>query len=354
MITVRRAGLAVVTDLGRPGLARHGIPAGGAADQYSAVVANVLAGNAEGDPLIEVTASDFTFTADRAALVAVAGAPATVTVGQRLARAWEPVCVAAHEQVSITGIHAGLRVYVAVNGLWGVPRVFGSCAPNTQLGVGTWLRTGSQVTVRTDYCPIDHPVFRLPVFALGARPPRFGSPWTIDVTTGPDSAEVTAATETLASATYTVRPDSDHIGLRLAGPVPRRTATTEMLSKGVPAGAVAGVTARPSGHRGLSGSRGRDPGRPIRARPGQARPDHPVPALHGRRGRRGAAAAAAQPRRARRPCPHGVREREHSAPDRGQIWINGTAVEHRIEETGCDDGDDEGFGAVRSATYGVS
>src|SRR5215207_2802832 len=238
MITVRRAGLAVVTDLGRPGLARHGIPAGGAADQYSAVVANVLAGNAEGDPLIEVTASDFTFTADRAALVAVAGAPATVTVGQRLARAWEPVCVAAHEQVSITGIHAGLRVYVAVNGLWGVPRVYGSCAPNAQLGVGTWLRTGSQVTVRTDYCPIDHPVFRLPVFALGARPPRFGSPWTIDVTTGPDSAEVTAATETLASATYTVRPDSDHIGLRLAGPVPRRTATTEMLSKGVPAGAV--------------------------------------------------------------------------------------------------------------------
>lgn len=236
MITVRRAGLAVVTDLGRPGLARHGIPAGGAADQYSAAVANILAGNAEGDPLIEITASDFVFTPARAALVAITGAPATTTVGRWPRRAWAPVCVAAHERVSITGIHAGLRVYVAVNGWCEALRVLGSCAPDARLGVGTWLRSGTAVEVHSDYQPIDHPVFRHPVFSLGARPPRFGSPWTIDVTSGPDATEV--APDILTSAVYTVRPDSDHIGLRLAGPMPPRMAKSEVLSKGAPAGAV--------------------------------------------------------------------------------------------------------------------
>ncbi len=237
MITVRRAGLAAVTDLGRPGLARHGIPAGGAADQYSAAVANILAGNAEGGPLIEVTASDFAFTVADDALIAITGAPATITAGPppaRALRAWEPVCVAAGEQMSITGISGGLRVYVAVNGAWDVPRVLGSCAPNAQLGAGTWLRAGSEVTVRSAYRAVDHPVYRHPVFAVGARPPRFGSPWTIDVTAGPDADEVTGALD----GTFTVRPDSDAVGLRLAGPVPRRAAGAELVSKGVPAGAV--------------------------------------------------------------------------------------------------------------------
>lgn len=238
MIAVRRAGLAAVTDLGRPGLARQGIPAGGAADQYSAAVANILVGNAEDGPLIEVTASDFVFTAAHAALVAVTGAPATVTVGRWPVRTWEPICVGQRETVSITAIHSGLRVYVAVNGRWQVPHVFGSCAPNAQLGVGTWLRGGDSVEVRSDYRPIDHPVLRHPVFSFGARPPRFGSPYTIEVTTGPDSADVSAAVETLESAEYTVRPESDHVGLRLAGPVPSRRAAAEVLSKGVPAGAV--------------------------------------------------------------------------------------------------------------------
>lgn len=265
MITVRRAGLAAVTDLGRPGLARHGIPAGGAADQYSAAVANILAGNAEGGPLIEVTASNFAFTVADDALIAITGAPATITAGPppagparaaapppaappsapvgpppagrravRVLRAWEPVCVAAGELVTVTGISGGLRVYVAVNGEWEVSRMLGSCAPNAQLGAGTWLRAGSEVAVRSAYRPVDHPVYRHPVFAVGARPPRFGSPWTIDVTTGPDADEVTGALD----GTYTVRPDSDAVGLRLAGPVPRRAASTELLSKGVPAGAV--------------------------------------------------------------------------------------------------------------------
>lgn len=231
MILVRRAGLAAVTDLGRPGLARQGIPAGGAADQYSAAVANILAGNPEDAPLIEVTASDFGFTTDRAAFLAVTGAPVTVTVGGSVRRTWEPLCVAAHERVELTGLTGGLRVYVAVNGDWRVHRTLGSCAAAPELGIRTWLRAGAAIDVRDGYRPDGYPVF-----VLGARRPRFPDPLTLDITAGPDADESVA--ETLTAATYEVKADSDDVGVRLDGPVPAGVARTDLLSKGVPAGAV--------------------------------------------------------------------------------------------------------------------
>ncbi|WP_370947053.1 biotin-dependent carboxyltransferase family protein [Amycolatopsis sp. cg5] len=230
MITVRRAGLAAVTDLGRPGFARQGLPAGGAADQYSASVANILAGNAENSPLIEVTASDFAFTTDRPAFLAITGAPVTVTVNGSRRRAWEPLCVNAHDLVELTGL-TGLRAYVAVNGDWHVDRTLGSCAAAPELGVRPWLRAGSVVDVRDGHRPVDHPVF-----VLGAVAPRFPDPLTIDITAGPDADEAVAAALTIG--TYTAKADSDDIGVRLDGPVPTGVAKTDLLSKGVPPGAV--------------------------------------------------------------------------------------------------------------------
>ncbi|MFD8492749.1 allophanate hydrolase [Amycolatopsis sp. NPDC059657] len=228
MIRVLRAGLAAATDLGRPGFARQGLPAGGAADQYSAAVANILVGNAENTPLIEVTASDFAFTTDRPALLAVTGAAVTVNGSAR--RAWEPLCVNAHDHVELTRL-TGLRAYVAVNGDWHVDRTLGSCAAAPELGVRTWLRAGATIDVRDGYRPVDHPVF-----VLGAREPRLPDPLTIDITAGPDADETVAAA--LTTATYTVKADSDDIGVRLDGPVPPGVAKTDLLSKGVPPGAV--------------------------------------------------------------------------------------------------------------------
>jgi biotin-dependent carboxylase-like uncharacterized protein len=236
VLTVHRAGIAAVTDLGRPGLTRAGIPSNGAADQYSAAVANLLAGNAEADPLIEVTATAFGFTATRAVRIAVTGAPADVTAGGRAGPMWRPMQVAAGERVGIDRIRDGLRTYVAVHGSLDVPRVLGSCAPDPLLGVGNWLRRGSRVALAGGRRAGGHPTDGgLPTDALA---PRFGSPWTIDVTDGPDAADFADLGDTLLAADYTVSPTSNHIGLRLCGPPPARTGPPEVLSRGVPVGAV--------------------------------------------------------------------------------------------------------------------
>ncbi|WPB89347.1 5-oxoprolinase subunit C family protein [Streptomyces malaysiensis] len=237
-LTVLRAGLATVTDLGRSGLSRSGIPVGGAADQYSATVANVLVGNAPHDPLIEVTATGFSFTASRDLLISVTGAPAKLTVAGRPCPTWGPVGIAADEPVTIDGIHQGLRVYLAVHGQLNAPRILGSCAPDSLLQVGTRLTPGVHIAVDSDYHHRDHPIFGIPLFRLDVPRFRFGDPWTVEVTDGPDLPDFPDADETLLSHDYTVSPDSDHIGLRLAGPMPRRTSTTELLSRGVPVGTV--------------------------------------------------------------------------------------------------------------------
>jgi biotin-dependent carboxylase-like uncharacterized protein len=227
-LAVERAGIAAVTDLGRPGLSRAGIPANGAADQHSAGVANLLAGNPEGAPLLEVTATALAFRASRAVVIAVTGAPCTLTVDGRPAPMWRPVRVPAGERVGVTAIREGLRVYVAVHGSLDVPRVLGSCAPDSLLGIGTWLRPGTRL-------PLASVALAPPDLDARATPPRFGSPWTVDVTDGPEAADFDGS---LYDAEYTLSHASNHIGLRLHGPCPVTPRSGELLSRGVPMGAV--------------------------------------------------------------------------------------------------------------------
>lgn len=270
-LTIKAAGLATVQDLGRVGRSHHGLPANGALDQYSARVANVLCGNDERVPLVEITALDFACTPSTDILVAVTGAPALLTVDGTARSQWEPVSVRAGETLRVTDIRVGLRVYLAVLGSFEADYLQGSCAPDTILGFGHALRAGDELTLRTACPPLDHPYSRIPLFRLrapaaaftgshlammhraprltcspgwgsGGRPPeeRSTASWTIDVTDGPDQAEFGDSASRLYDTPFTVSPQSNHIGLRLRTdtPLPRRTTSGEVLSRGVPVGAV--------------------------------------------------------------------------------------------------------------------
>ncbi|MFG3024601.1 biotin-dependent carboxyltransferase family protein [Streptomyces sp. NPDC048254] len=240
-LIVHRAGLTTVQDLGRPGRSRHGLPVNGAPDQYAARVANVLTGNDESAPLLEITAADFGCTPSADVLVAVTGAPADLTVDDVPRPRWEPVVVRAGETIRVTGIRVGVRAYLAVHGSVETPYLLGSCAPDTILGFGRTLRDGDQIAVRTALrAPIGHPVYGIPLFRVHASVPRLAetTAWTIDVTDGPDLAEFGDSADRLFRSEFTVTPQSNHIGLRMSGDVPRRTATGEVLSRGVPVGAI--------------------------------------------------------------------------------------------------------------------
>lgn len=237
-IRVETASIALVTDLGRTRGPAQGLPVNGALDQYSARVANILVANPEHAPLVEVTAYDFAFTAEVDLLLSVTGAPMTVEIDGVARRMWEPVSVAAGQRVQLSAMAEGLRTYIAVHGSFDVPLLLGSCAPDTVAGFGVVLAAGSRLDVRAPVAPIVNPYFDMSLFNLDVLIPYIGDDALIDVTDGPDAGQFRGAGARLFEGTYTVTAKSNHIGMRMAGELPIRSSSEEMISRGIPIGAV--------------------------------------------------------------------------------------------------------------------
>ncbi|PTT60981.1 biotin-dependent carboxyltransferase family protein [Arthrobacter sp. HMWF013] len=237
-LIIQQPGNSVVTDLGRFRGPRFGLPVNGALDQFSARAANILTGNDDGAPLLEITALDFRMRATTDILIAVTGAPLHLTVGGRECQQWEPVSVRAGETVALRRMTGGLRAYVAVHGSVEAPVLLGSCAPDTVVGFGLRLTEGTELKTSRSVAPIRQPYFDLPLFRLGLTRPEFSSQAVVEVTDGPDVDEFGDTAELLFTTDYTVSGRSNHIGLRLGGALPERQSSAEVLSRGVPVGAI--------------------------------------------------------------------------------------------------------------------
>ncbi|MEK8169777.1 hypothetical protein NKH77_08090 [Streptomyces sp. M19] len=189
----------------------------------------------------------------------------------------------------------------------------GSCAPDSMIGFGTHLGPAPP-------CPCCAPIRRWSTG--GSAPPSStsASPERGPGLRGPGRCRragrrrVRPGLQRLYDAPYTVTPRINHVGMRVAGPVPRRSVSGEVLSRGVPVGAIEAPTGdellvlmRGRGSRRVSGARGRHLARPGRRGAAQTRAGDPLPPDDRlRRHRRvpGAAAAAGPCRAA---CAHGVR-----------------------------------------------
>jgi biotin-dependent carboxylase-like uncharacterized protein len=234
-ITIEAAGLAAVQDLGRPGHGDKGIAANGASDRRSAQMANVLVGNAPGTPLLEVTGSALTLHFNVDALVSVTGGDTQPLVSGRPAPTWDPFVVEANATLVLPPPERGWRVYVAVAGGIRARQVLGSVSPDPMLGVGRQLTRGDRLDLNSCVCGFDHPHYVHPLFRLGARRPTWRATAVVDVTPGPELDEFE---EGELGGPWTVSPQSDQIGIRAEGTTPTRSVRSEILSRGVPVGAV--------------------------------------------------------------------------------------------------------------------
>lgn len=237
-ITVAKAGRAAITDLGRrrgPGM---GVPVNGALDQYSARVANILVANDENAPLVEALAFDIAFVPSVDILIAVTGARMSLTVGGAERPMWEPVPVAAGQEVVLSDMSGGMRTYVSVHGGFDVAELLGSCAPDSVIEFGEVFVDGGEIALHASTASPINPYFGISLFNLGVDIPYFGDTAVIDVTDGPDVDEFAGTADRLLRAPYIVSTRSNHIGLRLHGDLPERSTSGEMISRGVPVGAV--------------------------------------------------------------------------------------------------------------------
>ena len=245
-IAVDDAGLfTTVQDLGRPGHARLGVSAAGAADATALVVANRLAGNPDGAAALEMTLKGGRFRFETEAYVALAGADMQATIDGRPLPAWSAAPVPAGATLACGMAATGARSILAVRGGIRVPPVLGSASTHVPSGLGGHegraLRTGDRLTIGDASAGASLPMARrvdAPDFLAGAAAAP-GAVVTLRVTAAAQTDAFDAPSRRLlVDGEYRVGSASDRMGLRLEGaPIPPPAGGT-MLTEGMPLGAV--------------------------------------------------------------------------------------------------------------------
>ncbi|VXC48733.1 Allophanate hydrolase subunit 1 [Arthrobacter sp. 9V] len=240
----------LIQDLGRRGYGPLGVSAAGALDRASLRRANRLVGNAPTAAAIESVNGGLTVQAVGDQVVAVTGAPVTLTIespswfesddgdvqpgATRNVPMASPFALLDGEVLTLGAPESGFRNYVAIRGGVDVPEVLGSRSADTMSGIGPAPLVVRQVLAAGDNTAST---------AVGApelQPEFPGSGVTVlDVVPGPRADWFDQeALDSLCSQEWLVTPQSNRVGMRLDGTPLKRTREGELPSEGTMAGAL--------------------------------------------------------------------------------------------------------------------
>lgn len=236
MLTVLDPGiLTTIQDAGRWGYQAYGVPVSGAMDVDALRAANQLALNLPDEAAIEIH-SPVVLQTDAPHLVALTGADAHLRVDGRALPMWMSIFARAGSTIEIAPTRAGGWIYLAVHGGIDVPRVLGSKATflRGKFGglAGRALVAGDQIRVGA---PSRGDLSAAAGQSIAARVYRAD----IRIVLGPHDDWFTAeAIAALTRAQYHVTENADRMGYRLRGVMLTRARAEELLSVGVPLGAI--------------------------------------------------------------------------------------------------------------------
>jgi antagonist of KipI len=228
-VSVVRAGMqTTVQDLGRRGHLAEGVPAGGAADPFALRVANLLVGNAEDLPALEVTLIGPELEFAEAAWIAVCGARFENVP------AWRPVRVEAGGRIRFGKRLQGCRAYLSIAGGFDVEPVMGGRGTLLSAGIGGFqgralrdldvLRSVRSERNLSGHWSIDERVL-----------PHYSPEPTVRVIPGAHAEEFG---EALYTGRFGVCARSNRMGIRLEGPRLARAGSGDLVSTAVAPGTI--------------------------------------------------------------------------------------------------------------------
>ena len=229
--------LTTVQDVGRYGYQQYGVPPSGALDNFAFRIGNLLAGNDESAASLEITLFGCRLRVLRETTVAVTGADLGAALNCNPFPTWQTVTAKSGDVLSFPRINSGCRAYLALTGGLDVPLVMGSAATCVRAGIGGLegrpLRRGdilhaaaAALTERKLVIPKEY----LPVY---------GSQLELRVRLGPQDDYFTGeGIKTFLHSDYAVSAQSDRMGYRLDGPPIKHKGKADIVSDGVPSGAV--------------------------------------------------------------------------------------------------------------------
>jgi len=232
----------LIQDLGRAGRAGLGVSAAGALDRASLRRANRLVGNAASAAVIETVAGGLQVRAVGDQVLAVTGAPGelTITAGDdgvasdRTVPMATPFALLDGETLSLGAPASGFRSYVALRGGVDVPPVLGSRSTDTLAGLGPAPLAAGQTLAAggsTESGVVGHPEVQPDFPDAGVT--------VLDVVPGPRADWFDrAALDAFTAQEWTVKPQSNRVGMRLDGTPLSRTRDGELASEGTVSGAL--------------------------------------------------------------------------------------------------------------------
>ncbi len=229
LVVVAPGALTTIQDRGRPGYASMGVSESGAFDRSAYEAGRLLLGSLTGAAALEVVLGGLRLRATGPTRSVLTGGQVAATVGGREVRLGEPFDIDQGEELALRHCSAGIRVYVSFAGGIDVPPALGSRSTDLLSGLGPAplragdllpLGTGSQGAEVAEAPSLIEPTND--TVTLEVLPgPR--TDWLVD----PDLA-----------GEWTVSPDSNRVGVRLAGPAVALNRTDQLSSEGVVRGAI--------------------------------------------------------------------------------------------------------------------
>jgi antagonist of KipI len=231
--------LTTVQDLGRYGYQRYGVPVSGALDQFALRAGQRLVGNADEAAGLEITLIGPHLRFLSPTVMAITGANLDPRLDGRSVPMWQAVTVDEGTILAFGDVRDGVRAYLAVAGGLDVPPVLCSRSTYTRSKLGGIegrpIKAGDRL-----------PGVAVPVIE-GARSrrlprrlvPTYGHRHALRVILGPqDDAFSEEGLRAFLTSTYEVSEQSDRIGYRLKGPTIGHRASPDIISDGIPLGAV--------------------------------------------------------------------------------------------------------------------
>jgi len=229
--------LTTIQDEGRRGFRHVGVPVSGALDRNGLILTNSLVANAQGAACLEIMGSGPEFKVlSSSARIALLGGSLEIAGREKLVPSGETTRVAKGEVVRVRLGGDALCSYLAIEGGFDLPLCLDSRSTYIRAGFGglsgRQLRSGDIL-----HGSLDDVAARAEVCLSEARDLRLDQP--IRVVLGPQDDHFTdEAIEAFLSGVYTITPESDRMGFRLAGPTLAHKGDYNLVSDGIVAGSI--------------------------------------------------------------------------------------------------------------------
>lgn len=230
--------MTTVQDFGRTGFQKDGFSVSGAMDKRSVKIANMLVENPESEAVLEfmLVGPTIQFTSDT--IIAITGGDFDPHINGEPAPMYTAIYANKGDVLELKFAKTGIWGYMSFSSRLDVPVVMGSRSTNIKCGIGGFhgrkIRKDDQIWFRAKKRYISSFLSRT------VRPDDFSSPVkTIRVIQGPQDEYFTKkGLNTFYGEEYEVTAESDRMGFRLAGPVIEHRFGPDIISDGIPLGAI--------------------------------------------------------------------------------------------------------------------